>query len=223
MKIGVTLLQSWKKLTILVLFFVIVMQVIFVCPPQKIYALADTTVGVIADWGDVVNVTYSLWLDPEHTIEVVDNIDVDLVYVYLRRNENEFVPSEVYKAFPPEAADYLQRIYYQQFIDAIIGMRENETKDFMIAAEDIAGDEDQYYRIKLLAIVYDASGLTTNITTTTFETASTSITTLTPVTSNFETRESIPELTSLPDFLLLILFLSLGTLITRKSKEKNRS
>ncbi|MFX0014163.1 MAG: hypothetical protein ACFFB2_06710 [Promethearchaeota archaeon] len=110
-----------------------------------------------ADWGDVIDVNYSLWLDEEHTIEKPGNIDVVLSYVYLRRNQNEKVPRDVYVALPAEVAADLQNVYLQSFIDAIIGMNVGENKDFMIPAEDAYGDEDLYYRIRLLKIHYDAS------------------------------------------------------------------
>jgi hypothetical protein len=110
-----------------------------------------------ADYGDVVDVNYSLWLDEEHTIEKQGNINVNLRYIYLRRTQNEQVPTKVYKALPPDSDEELLQVYLQTFIDAIIGMEVDEVKDFMIAAEDAYGDEDLYYRIKVLALLYDAS------------------------------------------------------------------
>ncbi|MHA2202134.1 MAG: hypothetical protein ACW991_00460 [Candidatus Hodarchaeales archaeon] len=109
------------------------------------------------DYGDVVDVNYSLWLDEEHQIEKEGNIDVNLRYIYLRRTQNEQVPTKVYKALPPDSDEELLQVYLQAFIDEIIGMEVDELKDFMIAAEDAYGDEDLYYRIKLLIIQYDAS------------------------------------------------------------------
>jgi len=111
-----------------------------------------------AEYGDVVDVNYSLWLDEEHTIEKTGNINKNLFYIYLRRTQTEPVPTEVSQAFPPDTYEQLQQVYLQKFIDAIIGMEVNEIKDFMIAAEDAYGDEDLYYRITLLALSYDASG-----------------------------------------------------------------
>lgn len=110
-----------------------------------------------ADYGDVVDVNYSLWLNEEHTIEKEGNINVNLRYIYLRRTQTENVPTKVYQAFPPDSQNKLQQPYLQAFIDAIIGMEVDETKDFMIPAEDAYGDEDLYYRIKILALLYDAS------------------------------------------------------------------
>lgn len=110
-----------------------------------------------ADYGDVIDVNYSLWLDEEHTIEKQGNIDINLRYIYLRRTQTEQVPTKVYKALPPDSDEELLQVYLQAFIDAIIGMEVDEIKDFKIAAEDAYGDEDLYYRIKLLALLYDAS------------------------------------------------------------------
>lgn len=121
------------------------------------YASAVETV----DYGDVVDVNYSLWLDEEHTMEKEDNINVNLRYIYLRRTETEPVPTKVYKALPPDSDEELLQVYLQAFIDAIIGMEVDEVKDFMIAAEDAYKDEDLYYRIKLLALLYDASAQVT--------------------------------------------------------------
>jgi FKBP-type peptidyl-prolyl cis-trans isomerase 2 len=113
------------------------------------------------NWGDVVDVNYSLWLDEEHTIEKTGNINVDLNYIYLRKTQTESVPEEVSKSLPESAANGLQQTYLQAFINEIVGMKVNEIKNFMIAAEDAYGDEDLYYRIKLLVIHYDASEQTT--------------------------------------------------------------
>ena len=117
------------------------------------YVLAAETV----EYGDVVNVNYSLWLDEEHTIEKQGNIDVTLRYIYLRRTQTEKVPPKVYSALPSDSVEQLQQVYLQAFIDAIIEMEVDEVKNFMIAAEDAYGDEDLYYRIKVLALLYDDS------------------------------------------------------------------
>lgn len=110
-----------------------------------------------ADWGDVVDVNYSLWLDEEHTIEKTGNININLRYIYLRRSQVEQVPTKVYRAFPADSYEALRKVYLQAFIDEIIGMEVDGMKDFMIPAEDAYGDEDLYYRLKLIVILYDAS------------------------------------------------------------------
>ncbi len=109
------------------------------------------------DYGDVVDVNYSLWLDEGHQIEKEGNIDVNLRYIYLRRTQNEPVPSKVKNSFPSSVKQDLEQPYLQAFIDEIIGMEVDELKDFMIPADEAYGDEDLYYRIKLLIIHYDAS------------------------------------------------------------------
>lgn len=154
--------HSWNRLLILeILFLVLVIQVIFTpVPPQKVIAIPktnDRNPEVTADWGDVVDVNYSLWEDEQHTIEKENNIDVDLVYIYLRRNINVLVPTKVYNAFPPEAKDYLDQLYFQDFINAIIGMKVDQDKEFMIPAENVDSDTDLYYKVRLLSILYDAS------------------------------------------------------------------
>ncbi|UCG03049.1 MAG: FKBP-type peptidyl-prolyl cis-trans isomerase [Candidatus Heimdallarchaeota archaeon] len=110
-----------------------------------------------ADYGDVVDVNYSLWLDEGHTIEKEGNINVNLRYIYLRRSQTEPVPTKVYRALPAAPNEDLQQVYLQAFIDAVIGMEVDETKNFMIAAKDAYGNEDLYYYIKILALLYDAS------------------------------------------------------------------
>ena len=175
-----------------------------------------------SDWGDVVHVNYSLWLDPEHTIEVEGNIGVVLEYIYLRRSPSERVPREVFQALPVTADEYLQQIYLQAFIDEIIGMQVNEEKSFMIAAEDAYGDQDLFYHVTLLALVYDASA----ITSTSEFTSETSSTTSSIETTGieFSTSESttLPNITSLPDifFIFSILFTSM---IVIKRKRRNRT
>ncbi|UCG89837.1 MAG: hypothetical protein JSU57_05090 [Candidatus Heimdallarchaeota archaeon] len=139
------------------------------------FSLNPISAAESADWGDVIDVNYSLWLDQDHTIEKEGNIDRDLLYVYLRKSPSDSVPSEVLNAFPKSVALDLNRTYLQNFIKVIIGMRVNQEKDFMIAAEDAYGVEDLYYHIKLLRILYDASEHVITTTTTT-TTATTTIT-----------------------------------------------
>ncbi|MFX1282198.1 MAG: hypothetical protein ACFFB5_01025 [Promethearchaeota archaeon] len=132
--------------------------------------LNPITAAEPVDYGDVLNVNYSLWLDEAHTIEKAGNIDVDLEYVYLRRTQDEKIPNTVVNQFPESAEESLKQIYVQPFINAMIGMRVNQEKDFMIKAEDHGlSDEDFYYHIKILAILYDASEHTTIVTSTTTE------------------------------------------------------
>ncbi|MFW9902867.1 MAG: hypothetical protein ACFFFH_00925 [Candidatus Thorarchaeota archaeon] len=119
--------------------------------------LSSVFAAETVEYGDVVDVNYSLWQDEEHTIEKEGNIDIDLHYIYLRRAQTEKVPAKVYRALPSDSVEELQQVYLQAFIDAIIEMKVDEVKNFMIAAEDAYGDEDLYYQIKLLTLLYDAS------------------------------------------------------------------
>ncbi|MHA1215305.1 MAG: hypothetical protein ACTSR2_10495 [Candidatus Hodarchaeales archaeon] len=106
---------------------------------------------VQADWGDVVDVNYSLWTDAAHTQPVQGNIDQTLEYIYL--SQGSTVPSSISALFPSANAAYLLK-----FKEAIIGLAVGEEKNFMIAKEDPYGDQDLYYNIRLLKIHYDASG-----------------------------------------------------------------
>ena len=116
-----------------------------------------------ADWGDVVDIIYSLYLDEEHTIPKDQlNLNNELDYIYLSRDNT--VPSDILEHYPQANAGYLPK-----FLEAIIGMQVNGEKAFKIAAADAYGDEDLYYDLKLLKIWYDASGsgtITSSATTT---------------------------------------------------------
>ncbi|MFX0122793.1 MAG: hypothetical protein ACFFAE_04090 [Candidatus Hodarchaeota archaeon] len=124
-----------------------------------LFNLPPANAAVLTDWGDVVDVNYSLWEDEEHQIPVQDNINKDLTFIYLRKSQNEPVPSKVKKLFPNYVIE-LEQTYLQQFINELIGMQINQEKEFMIPAEGLPppyGDFDLNYHIKILAIRYDAS------------------------------------------------------------------
>lgn len=180
---------------------------------------------VTADWGDVVNLYYSLYTDAEHTTAVPGNTGILLEYVYLRRSQSETVPSEVYQALPMSAAENLQQVYLQAFIDEIIGMQTIEEKSFMIAAADAYGDKDLFYTVTLLTILYDASGpLSTSaiIESTTYE--STAATSHRSTTTAIETSTTIPNISAYPDLFIILLFIVTTIGIFRrgkKGKEKN--
>ena len=128
-----------------------------------------------ADWGDVVDIIYSLYLDEEHTIpKDQQNLNNELDYIYLSRDNT--VPSDILELFPQANAGYLPK-----FLEAIIGMQVNGEKAFKIAAADAYGDEDLYYDLVLLKIWYDASGsvtTTSSATTTSLSTPSQDLSTL---------------------------------------------
>jgi hypothetical protein len=123
-----------------------------------LFNLPLANAAVLTDWGDVVDVKYSLWEDKEHNIPVEKNINQDLLYIYLRKSLNEPVPSKVKNSFSSTIEDQLEQTYLQQFINELIGMQINQEKEFVISAEDSPyGDYDLNYLVKLLAIRYDAS------------------------------------------------------------------
>jgi len=115
---------------------------------------------VISDWGDVVDINYSLWEDAAHTIPISGNIDVDLTYIYLSTSST--VPASIQALFPQASASYLLK-----FKEEIVGLVVGEQKNFMIAAADAYGDRDLYYLVEMLRIHYDASGGDTSETVTT--------------------------------------------------------
>lgn len=179
--------------------------------------LRDRNSEETADWGDVVNVNFSLWLDAEHTIESTGNMGINLYYVYLRRSQTEQVPSEVYQALPADSADALLQVYLHAFIDEIIGMQIKEEKSFMIAAADAYGDEDLFYSVTLLAILYDASATTVSKTTCSIPSF--------PTTTTSETSALLPNITSFPDFFFTVLLFSASIIVVierRKRKKHNR-
>ncbi|MFX0174171.1 MAG: hypothetical protein ACFE9L_20005 [Candidatus Hodarchaeota archaeon] len=120
-----------------------------------------------ADWGDIVNVRYSLYLDAQHTEDVEGNINQFLGYLYL--NQSESVPLELLEQYPQASSLYLDR-----FKEEIVGTKINIPKEFVILAKDgydqinheLFG-KDLYYIVTLLEIVYDASPETSLTTTTT--------------------------------------------------------
>jgi FKBP-type peptidyl-prolyl cis-trans isomerase 2 len=117
-----------------------------------------------ADWGDVVDVEYSLYTDAEHTqANFVESNE--LIHIYLGTN----VPAEVKNLIPDASGSYLAG-----FKAGIVGLRIGQEKDIKIDAEDgyssgqLAG-KDLYFEIILVDIVYDASEYET--TTATSETS----------------------------------------------------
>lgn len=115
------------------------------------FNINTASAAITANWGDVVDVNYSLWTDPEHQNPKSGNIDVTLNYIYLSYGSE--VPPEVSSLYSEANPNYLTK-----FKEAVIGLEVNEEKEFMIAKEDAYGNEDLYYRIKLYKIWYDASG-----------------------------------------------------------------
>ena len=78
----------------------------------------------VANWNELVNVRYSLYLDPEHTQPVENNIDNTINHIYLSYGE---VPQEILNIYPSASSSYLTA-----WIRNIIGMTVGQTKDFVV-------------------------------------------------------------------------------------------
>jgi hypothetical protein len=122
------------------------------------FTVTNGSAAATTGWGDIVDVNYSLWTDAAHTIEVPDNIDVDLTYIYLSRGSS--VPESLQTVFPSASASYIAK-----FKEELIGIEVGAQKDFMIPSEDAYQDgRDLYYRVILLRIHHDASSFRQGIT-----------------------------------------------------------
>jgi hypothetical protein len=115
--------------------------------------LNTSNAAATADWGDVIDVNYSLWRDAEHTVEVAGNIDRDLPYIYLSTGSE--VPQDVLDIYPDAMATLILA-----FKQALIGLAEDQQKDFKIDSADAYGDGDLYYRVILTNFRYDSSSFT---------------------------------------------------------------
>lgn len=112
--------------------------------------------AIIADWGDVVDVNYSLWTDAAHTQPVTGNIDKVLPYICLVKGQT--VPPEVLALFPDATSSLLEN-----FKEELIGLELNKDKDFIIPSTEhpYPGElqgKNLYYRVRLIKMWYDASG-----------------------------------------------------------------
>ncbi|MFX0085369.1 MAG: hypothetical protein ACFFAU_06820 [Candidatus Hodarchaeota archaeon] len=120
------------------------------------------TAATIADWGDVVNVIYSLYLDAAHTTPQPGNVNVDMYattgkYIYITSGSS--VPTDVLGLYPQASAAYLTK-----FKEGIVGAELNVPKSFKINKENgytTPGhelyDKDLYFVVTLTQILYDAS------------------------------------------------------------------
>lgn len=136
---------------------------------------SDSVKGAItADWGDIVNVRYSLYLDAAHQEPVSGNVDQPINNIYLSTGGT--VPTNLEQLYPDTSASYLG-----EFKAAIVGMEIEQTKQVKIDAENAYTDDpshqlygkDLYFVITLLTIVYDAilNPTATTATTATTETS----------------------------------------------------
>ncbi len=118
-------------------------------------SLSSTTAATTVDYGDVVKVQYWLYLNSDYSGEPRDSGILDYVYV----SQGTTVPSDVQQKYPDASASYLE-----DFKTNLVGMKEGETKRFVIPAErgytnPQAGDlynKDLYFQVTLLKIVYKA-------------------------------------------------------------------
>ncbi len=141
--------------------FLILLLAIFAGNTQT--AIAAT----IADWGDVVNVIYSLYLDAAHSTPVSGNVNAELNYIYITSGSS--VPADVLKLYPQASAAYLTK-----FKEGIVGAELNVPKSFKINKEngytnpdDTLYDKDLYFIVTLTQILYDASEHSTSNNTAT--------------------------------------------------------
>jgi hypothetical protein len=123
-----------------------------------------TNAAVTADWGDVVIINYSLYLDAARQPQdgLPGNVDVDIENLYLTAGSSP--PPRIVEAYPGAELTFLD-----QFTAAFVGMEVNEEKSFVInSTEHPYGNElegkDLFYDVVLLAIVYDVSEETTTTT-----------------------------------------------------------
>ncbi len=108
------------------------------------------------EYGDIVNVQYWLYLNPDYSGDPRDNGILNYVYV----SQGTTVPNDVQQKYPDAKATYLE-----DFKTNLVGMKEGETKRFVIPADrgyndprygDLYG-KDLYFQVKLLKIVYKGS------------------------------------------------------------------
>ena len=71
----------------------------------------------------------------------------ELKYIYLSKNET--VPEEIRNLYPEANSGYLLK-----FKEALIGLAENEEKNFTIKSEDAYGEGDLHFYVKMLSIIY---------------------------------------------------------------------
>jgi FKBP-type peptidyl-prolyl cis-trans isomerase 2 len=136
----------FPKLVLLTLIFSL-----WIVSPDSVNAAEFT------DWGDVVNVNYSLYYDAEHTNSVAGNVDNTIEFIYLTTTNS--VPPEIQGMYPEASAGFLGK-----FKEGIVGMQIGTRRNVKIDASDAYTDPnhslygiDLYFVIRLLDILYSAS------------------------------------------------------------------
>ncbi len=127
-----------------------------------LYSTTISQAVVTADWGDVVDVHYFRFTNPDYTGVAEDN---EIDYIYLAQGSN--VPADIKALFPDASAGY-----FSEFKAGIIGLAIDESKQFTAIEQGTA----YYFEVTLLRIQYDAvvddptsTEETTTTTTTTEE------------------------------------------------------
>ncbi|MCK4847950.1 MAG: hypothetical protein KAT16_02885 [Candidatus Heimdallarchaeota archaeon] len=125
------------------------------------FTVASTNAVVTADWGDVVDVHYFRYTNPDYTGIAEDN---EITHIYL--SQDSTVPADVAALFPDTG---ISAAYFSDFKTGIIGLSLNEQNQFTA----LEGGQYYYFLVTLLRIRYDAiiDGSTTTTTTTTTTTS----------------------------------------------------
>lgn len=124
-----------------------------------VYPVESSDMAVTANWGDVVDVHYYRYNNPDYTGVAEDN---NIEYIYLSTGST--VPANILALFPGASAGY-----FSDFKSGIIGLSEGETNRFSA----LESGTYYYFDVTLLTIRHDAvveeptSSTTTSTITTT--------------------------------------------------------
>lgn len=120
-----------------------------------VYTTEAADMNVTAGWGDVVDVHYYRYTNPDYTGIAEDN---NIEYIYLSGESS--VPADLLALFPDASASY-----FSDFKSGIIGLSEGDTNRFTA----LESGTYYYFDVTLLTIRYDAvvEGSTTSGDTTT--------------------------------------------------------
>ena len=147
------MLHSHHKNTILVRIPLLVFLISF-----WVITLNTSHAAATADWGDVVDVHYFRYTNPDYTGIAEDN---EITHIYL--SQGSTVPADVVALFPGTG---ISAAYFSDFKAGIIGLSLNGQNQF--TAQE--GSQYYYFLVRLLSIRYDADavidGSTTSSTTT---------------------------------------------------------
>ncbi len=121
-----------------------------------IYPAEPVDAAITANWGDLVEVHYLLFTNPNYTGTPEENNTLDNVYL----TTGSTVPDEVTDLFPSASANW-----FPEFKSGIIGIAVGGSKRFSAYGNEATN----YFEVTLLEILYDAvvEGSTSSTTTTT--------------------------------------------------------